>query len=202
VLLAILIGVAAWRLLKAEFGPSLSPLVVKASPAVGVRWPDGQSTVGVSVALPPKVLVNQSYIFDAHVTFFVMGPNISPPVLENPDYDIFVSAHLVSAAFDIKPTTPESQQAKGGLMSWGWMVLPKQAGRQLFQMTMDVEYKSRQSGQLLYTKPLWGTGPQLVNVEEPFLKRGQIELLSILVGALGSLATNLVEKLLSKKKAG
>jgi hypothetical protein len=201
VFLAILISVVAWLILRAEFGPSRSPLVVKAGPAVGVPWPDGQGTVGVSVALPSKVLVNQSYVFDAHVTFFVMGPNISPPVLENPDYDMFVRAHLDSAAFDIKPTTPESQPAKSGLMSWGWMVLPKQPGRQPFLLTMEVEYKSKLSGQLLPAKPLWSNGLQLVDVEEPLFKRGQIDLLSILLGALGSLATNLVERFFSKRKA-
>jgi hypothetical protein len=199
--LGIVLGAVAWYVLITKFGPSSSPLIIKNSPAVGVRWPDGQGTVGVSMAFPDKILLNQSCIIGAHVTFFVVGPDIAPPVLENPDYDIFINAHLDSAAFDVKPIGAESQLAKGGLMSWGWMVLPKQAGPQLLNLTTDVEYKSKQSGrQLLFKRPLYSPGPRVVQVEEPWLKRGQIDVLSIVIGILSSFVSGVWERWFPKKK--
>lgn len=200
--LGIVLGALAWYLLIKKFGPSSSPLIIKARPAVGARWPDGRGTVGVSMAFPDQILVNQSCMLAAHVTFFVVGPDISPPVLANPDYEIFINAHLDSPAFDIRPTAAESQLAKGGLMSWSWMALPKQAGPQLLDLTMDVDYKSKHpGGQSLPTMRLWSSGPKVVLVEEPWIKRGQIDLVSIVVGALSSLVAGLWEKLFPKTKA-
>jgi hypothetical protein len=193
-LTVLVVAFFARYLLIEAFGPKTSPLVLRNEPAVPVSWPDGRSTVGVSWALPPKLVTNQSYALSAHVTFMAVGQDTVAPELPGGGYDISITATMASAAFEVKQGSEERQTAMGPLMTWTWLVLPKAKGQQPINLAINVEYRSKKSGNVVSTASLYRR-TRTITVEEPLLKISQIDPLALIIG----IATGLIGGALKKK---
>jgi LysM repeat protein len=136
------------------------------APAIVIVTP-GHTAVAVSVTPPvgtPGVPVAESF---------------------GPGYRGYAAAHLVGAAFDVSPLTTESQSLEQPEIVWEWNVLPKKAGPQVVNVDIVVQWRPVGGGGEIIQRQVWRRQLQ-ITVREPLIAKGQLSLLTVVSGFLGS----------------
>jgi LysM repeat protein len=109
------------------------------------------------------------------------------PVAESfgPEYRGYAAAHLVGAAFDVSPLTTESQSLEQPEIVWEWNVLPKKAGPQVVNLNVVVQWRPVGGAGEVIQRQVWRRQLQ-ISVREPLIAKGQLSLLTVVSGFLGS----------------
>jgi hypothetical protein len=109
------------------------------------------------------------------------------PVAESfgPAYRGYATAHLVGAAFDVSPLTTESQSLEQPEIVWEWNVLPKKAGPQVVNVDIVVQWRPVGGAGEVIQRQVWRRQLQ-ITVWEPLIAKGQLSLLTVVSGFLGS----------------
>jgi hypothetical protein len=93
-------------------------------------------------------------------------------------------AKLVGTAFDIQPVVDETQSLQQSLVIWEWSLFPKSSGRQIVYVTVVGQWQPKGGGPTVQ-RQLWDSRLE-IQVTEPLLALGQLNLLTLLSGFLGS----------------
>jgi len=101
-----------------------------------------------------------------------------------PEGEVFVVARLAGAAFDSQLVSPERQSMRQPQLVWEWNLMPKSEGKQVVHLSLALWWEAAGSDQAVEAE-IW-TQALEVSVSKPWLTTGQISLLSILSGLLGS----------------
>lgn len=102
-----------------------------------------------------------------------------------PEYRGYAAAHLVGAAFDVSPLTTESQSLDQPEIVWEWNILPKKAGPQVVNVDIVFQWKPVGGGGEIIPRQIWRQQLQ-ITVTEPLIAKGQLSLLTVISGFLGS----------------
>lgn len=125
------------------------------------------------------------------------------------NYDAYATASLDAIKFSVSPSNPAWQALDQPSDQWGWTITPTQSGRQAVLFAVDVQWRprpSKKASPVMQERRIWESDPQYIQVNEPPITTGQIEISTVLSGALATgvaaLLTALVAKLLPSKSGG
>ena len=125
------------------------------------------------------------------------------------NYDAYATASLDAIKFSVSPSNPAWQALDQPSDRWGWTITPTQSGRQAVLFAVDVRWRPRLSGKAappVQDRRIWESDPQYIQVNEPPITTGQIQISTVLSGALATgvaaLLTALVAKLLPSRSGG
>jgi len=163
---------------------------------VDVAWPnrmavDRSDSIQVSLMHTPSLTFAGGIVTPGHTAIAqpVTPPAGTPgvPVAESfgPEYRGYAVAHLVGAAFDVSPLTTESQSLEQSEIVWEWNVLPKKAGPQVVNVDIVVQWRPVGGAGEIIQRQVWRRQLQ-ITVREPLIAKGQLSLLTVVSGFLGS----------------
>lgn len=125
------------------------------------------------------------------------------------NYDAYATASLDAIKFSVSPSNPAWQALDQPADRWGWTITPTQSGRQAVLFSVDVQWRPRRTGKAaspVQDRRIWESDPQYIQVNEPPITTGQIQISTVLSGALATgvaaLLTALVAKLLPSRTGG
>ena len=101
-----------------------------------------------------------------------------------PGYDAVVIAKVIAPAFEVQSTGDEHPLDQDEI-TWQWGITPKLAGHQLVIISVDGQWRPQAGGRMI-ERTLWRQD-FYIDVDEPMLNRGQIDLASLLTGLAGSM---------------
>lgn len=137
-------------------------------------------TTGQILAIPTGV-GGQSGV-STPVPFATPGVPAGGPA--GPEYEAVAVARLVGTAFDIQPVVDEAQSLQQPSITWEWSLFPKSSGRQIVYVTVVGQWQPKGGGPTL-KRQLWDSRLE-IQVTEPLFALGQLNLLTLLSGFLGS----------------
>lgn len=102
------------------------------------------------------------------------------------EYKAEAKAALITTAFDSKSDIPpeEAQSLEPAEVTWQWAITPKQVNTQSLFITILLEWKNKNDGELIQRRIR--TDNFDIRAYKPFLTTGQVNLAAILVGLIGS----------------
>jgi hypothetical protein len=102
------------------------------------------------------------------------------------EYKAVANAELITTAFDSKSDIPpgEGQSLELPEVTWKWVVSPKQPNTQSLFITILLEWKNKNNGDLKQHRIR--TDNFNIEVYKPFLTTGQVNIAALLVGLIGS----------------
>jgi LysM repeat protein len=101
-----------------------------------------------------------------------------------PQYEAVAIAKLHATAFEVEPVVEEEQSLEQPRITWKWNIFPKSAGRQIVNVHIIVRWKPKQGGQPVEYQ-IWESRLE-IRVMEPLIAIGQLNLLTLLSGFLGT----------------
>jgi hypothetical protein len=161
----------------------------------------------IEVEYPPKMNKGDSYTI--RLSLISVKEEICTPVVE-PRYTIEVatpkpegtpgvplekrfgeqynlvraSAKMTTVGFEFKLHDPETQPVDDEV-HWRWGITPKESGEKEVILSLFAHWKGPSPPEI--TRQIWSTDPPLkISVQEPWLTKGQINILVILSSFLGS----------------
>jgi hypothetical protein len=163
---------------------------------VDVEWPnrmavDRSDSIRITLVssggpAPSIVIVTPGHTAIAvSVTPPAGTPGIPVEKAFGPEYRGYAVAHLVGSAFDVSPLTTESQSLDQPEIIWEWNVLPKKAGLQVVNVDIVVQWKPVSGGGEIIQRQIWRQQLR-ISVTEPLIAKGQLSLLTVVSGFLGS----------------
>ncbi len=99
-------------------------------------------------------------------------------------YDATAQAKLAAIAFDMRALEDEEQGLEPSAVTWEWNVIPRNAGEQVVNVSVEVHWKPKGGGAVVQ-RQVWRTRLD-TEVAQPLVATGQISLLSIVAGFAGS----------------
>lgn len=100
------------------------------------------------------------------------------------EYEAFATAYLAATAFDVKSVTSEEQPLEQPRINWEWNVIPKNDGPQTVNLSIEVRWKPKGGGQIIQ-RQIWRTRLDIL-VERPLITTGQLSILTLIGGFVGS----------------
>jgi hypothetical protein len=101
-----------------------------------------------------------------------------------PDYEVSAIANLMGTAFEVERAAADWQSLEPPRVTWEWNVISKNPGPQVLNATIEVQWKPKISGQTI-SRQIWRSRLEIA-VEKPLIATGQLEILTVLSGVLGS----------------
>lgn len=119
-------------------------------------------------------------------------------------YDVQASATLTGTAFDLQPVITESQPVDSSEVVWQWNALPKYSGKQFMNAAIFMEWKPKKKGGQTIKRQI-GSVQFVTTVKNPWIKVGQIDLITLITGGsfvsfLGAGLTKLWDHFKGKKE--
>ena len=97
-------------------------------------------------------------------------------------------ARLEGAAFEISLLEPEVQSLDQDRITWDWNILPVKPGSQTVNACVIVRWQPSEGEWDAIERMVW-RAPLAIEVEEPWIKTGQLSVLSLASSLLGSVLT-------------
>jgi hypothetical protein len=94
-----------------------------------------------------------------------------------PKYQVFATAELLTATFDVKTFDLTEQSLDQGSVSWLWDIKPNTLGSQVVGLALDFLWKPINGGQVIQHL-VWQT-QMPITVSQPFLDSGQISVVTL-----------------------
>lgn len=101
-----------------------------------------------------------------------------------PEYAAFATAYLAATAFDVRSVTSEEQSLEQPIITWEWNIIPKNDGPQTVNLSIEVRWKPKGGGQIVQ-RQIWRTRLDVL-VERPLITTGQLSVLTLIGGFVGS----------------
>jgi len=102
-----------------------------------------------------------------------------------PEYRASAIARLEGAAFEIAPLETGYQSLDQPQVTWDWNILPQQPGPQVLNARIAVRWEPIEGDGAAIERTVWRHSFYVV-VERPWIKTGQLSLLSLISGLIGS----------------
>jgi hypothetical protein len=113
-------------------------------------------------------------------------PGVPLPRAFGQDLDGYLAAKLSAACFKPKEITAEYQSLDQAILRWDFNIAPECDGKQIISMSLLSQWKSRSTGQVLKGPvQVWYRNLE-TDVERPWLTTGQINLMALVSGVIGS----------------
>jgi hypothetical protein len=101
-------------------------------------------------------------------------------------YKASAAAKLEGTAFGISPSEMEYQSLDQSRITWDWNILPLKPGSQTINARIVVRWEPIEGEGDAIERTIW-RAPLRIVVEEPWIQRGQLSILSLASGMLGSI---------------
>ena len=101
------------------------------------------------------------------------------------EYEAYAIARLEGTSFDIQLASPEVQSLAEPQVSWVWNIGSEDPGRQSIDGYIEVEWRPRDGGGKSEKRQIWSFHLD-IEVRQPLFIRGQVNVLSLVSGAIGS----------------
>jgi hypothetical protein len=113
-------------------------------------------------------------------------PGVPLPRAFGQDLDGYMAAKLSAACFKPKEITAEYQSLDQTVLYWDFNIAPECDGKQIISMALLSQWKSRSTGQVLKGPvQIWNRNLE-TDVERPWVTTGQINLMALVSGVIGS----------------
>ena len=173
-------------------GPTPTPpprLVIEA------EWPrrlEASATDSLRVTLVSRAggLVAATVEVSGHVARVATPAGVGTPDVPvaaafGGQHQVFVVGRVAAPGFDVSPSEPQRRalDEPGDGLTYIWAIKPKGPGRQIVVLSVDLEWVA--AGTASIQRPVW-TVPAHVEVYKPLFTRGEISVMSLVAGAVGS----------------
>lgn len=110
-----------------------------------------------------------------------------------PGYEVLASAHLISTGFDIQLLSLGEQPINQPSIEWDWNIAPKAQGIQVVNADIELRWKpvGNVAGKEDIVRQVWNRSIT-INVNQPFVQRGQFSVIPSITAALGAVSLALI----------